>query len=132
MTSKRSDALTPEEQLDLGEPRTALSRYDHPKLQLFVIDMMDSPFFDRLDHYRGRFDYEGPAIRVRNQSELQDVIRETNMELQRDEMGKNGYIVYPKQHEDNPDVKELLDFMKKGGTIEEFAQQRGLDLEDSG
>ena len=44
--------------------------------------------------YHGRWFYEGPAIVVEKE-ELQSAIRATKVNLQWDEMGKSGLVVYP-------------------------------------
>lgn len=48
-----------------------------------------------LEHYRGRFFYEGPAVFV-EADELQDVIRATKVRVQTDDYGKTGVVVYPR------------------------------------
>ncbi len=45
-------------------------------------------------HYRGRWFYEGPAVSVES-DEFQKMVRATTVELQKDELGKTGIIVYP-------------------------------------
>lgn len=50
-----------------------------------------------VEEYHGRFYWQGPAVRVDGYEELQDVIRETTISLQWDNMGL-GYIVYPRSH----------------------------------
>lgn len=44
--------------------------------------------------YRGRSFYVGPALDIKG-SELQDVIRMSDIRLQCDSMGKTGLVVYP-------------------------------------
>ena len=44
-----------------------------------------------VEHYRGRFFWQGPAVRV---DDLQDGIRATTVPVQWDNMGL-GWIVYP-------------------------------------
>jgi hypothetical protein len=46
------------------------------------------------EEYHGRNFYEGPAVVVRR-SQLQDVIRATSVDVQWDQMGKDGLVVYP-------------------------------------
>ena len=59
----------------------------------FTEDMEEA---DRdVEYYNGRNFYHGPAIRC-DESELQDVIRETEVKVQWDTMGKSGLIIYPK------------------------------------
>ena len=50
--------------------------------------------WDLREEYRGRNFYAGPAVVVRR-SQLQDVIRATSVDVQWDQMGKDGVIVYP-------------------------------------
>jgi len=45
--------------------------------------------------YLGKFYYEGWATVVGNFNGIQGVIRDTSVMLQWDELGKNGFIVYP-------------------------------------
>ena len=47
-----------------------------------------------VEHYRGRFFYEGPAVRCESEAEYQDVMRATTVRVQRDQLGR-GWIVYP-------------------------------------
>jgi hypothetical protein len=47
------------------------------------------------EFYRGRFYYRGWATRADDFNDLQDVIRATKVGLQWDQLGKEGYIVYP-------------------------------------
>lgn len=70
-----------------GEP---LPRYTNPDCVQFVADM-EAAGLD-VEHYHGRFFWEGPAVRV---DDLQDAMRETKVRVQYDNMGR-GWIVYPK------------------------------------
>lgn len=45
--------------------------------------------------YLGRFYYEGWATAVDNFNGIQAIIRATSVMLQWDQLGKDGYIVYP-------------------------------------
>jgi len=47
-----------------------------------------------LEIYFGRSYYFGPAVRCEVE-EFQDIVRETTMRLQQDQMGRSGIIVYP-------------------------------------
>lgn len=49
----------------------------------------------RVEFYRGRFFYKGWATRTEDLNELQEVIRDTVVPLQWDQLGKNGNIIYP-------------------------------------
>ncbi len=67
---------------------TRQERYDK-----FTQDMND---YNRdVEEYNGRNLYHGPAVRIKA-DELQDILRETEIPLQWDELGYNGLIVYPK------------------------------------
>lgn len=48
-----------------------------------------------VEQYQGRNFYNGPAVRI-DSSELQDVIRATDVKVQWDTLGKDGLIVYPR------------------------------------
>ena len=59
-------------------------------------DDIDGSFIGEfMPEYHGRSFYNGPAVRI-DQSELQDIIRLTTVQLQWDQLGKSGLIVYPK------------------------------------
>jgi hypothetical protein len=47
-----------------------------------------------VEDYEGRNSYKGPAVIVPRDN-LQDIIRETDLELQWDQMGKNDLVIYP-------------------------------------
>ena len=64
--------------------------YTVPDAVQFVKDMQNAGL--EVEHYRGRFYWEGPAVRV---DDLQDAMSETKVRLQWDSMGR-GYIVYPR------------------------------------
>lgn len=49
-----------------------------------------------VEDYRGRNFYEGPAVRIDDASELQDVIRATDVQLQWDQLGRDSLIIYPR------------------------------------
>ena len=55
----------------------------------FVRDMEDAGL--EVEHYRGRFLWEGPAVRV---DDIQDALSNTKVKCQWDSMGL-GFIVYP-------------------------------------
>ena len=55
----------------------------------FCRDMEDAGL--EVEHYHGRFYWEGPAVRV---DDLQEALSETKVPCQWDDMGL-GYIVYP-------------------------------------
>lgn len=46
--------------------------------------------------YGGRFFYEGWATVAENFNDVQVIIQATSVRLQWDQLGKHGYIVYPK------------------------------------
>lgn len=55
----------------------------------FVKDMEEAGL--EVEHYHGRFFWEGPAVRV---DSIQDALSETKVKCQWDSMGR-GFIVYP-------------------------------------
>ena len=65
--------------------------YDNHDCNRFVCDMKTADL--EVEHYHGRFFWEGPAVRVDN---IQDAVSHTKIQCQWDNMGL-GYIVYPKQ-----------------------------------
>jgi len=56
----------------------------------FVSDMEEAGF--EVEHYRGRWNYNGPAVRCESVS---DVMSKTSVECQSDNMGLD-FIVYPR------------------------------------
>lgn len=66
-------------------------KYDNEDCSHFVCDMEEVGL--EVEHYHGRFFWEGPAVRVDN---IQDALSHTKVPCQYDNMGL-GYIVYPKQ-----------------------------------
>jgi hypothetical protein len=70
-----------------GEP---VRTYTNPDCVKFVFDMEKAGL--TVEHYHGRFFWEGPAVRV---DDLQDAMSETRVRVQYDNMGM-GWIVYPK------------------------------------
>ena len=61
--------------------------------QQFTEDMEDAGY--RVRDYQGRNYYHGPAIRLEEARDFQDVVRATKLHLTTDQMGKHGMIVYP-------------------------------------
>ena len=68
--------------------------YATARYEKFCLEIEENTFFE-VEHYQGRWFYEGPAVRI-EADELQDVIRATSIKLQWDELGKTGLIVYPR------------------------------------
>lgn len=66
-------------------------KYDNKTCNKFVEDMKKAGL--EIEHYHGRFFWEGPAVRV---DDIQDAMSNTKVELQWDHMGLS-FIVYPKQ-----------------------------------
>lgn len=66
-----------------------LREYSDRDCVQFVEDMENAGF--EVEHYRGRFFWEGPAVRV---GDTTDATRVTQVRTQFDQMGL-GYIVYP-------------------------------------
>ena len=59
-------------------------------------DDVDGSFIGEfMPEYHGKSFYIGPAVKI-DASELQDVIRLTTVNLQWDQLGKSGLIVYPR------------------------------------
>lgn len=63
--------------------------HDH---DTFKYDLEDAGF--DVEHYRGRFMWEGPAVRCEDASDFQRAIRATAVRVQWDSLGR-GWIVYP-------------------------------------
>lgn len=59
----------------------------------FVEDMHEEGI--KTEHYAGRFYFNGPAVRIGQYEDEDDVIRATKVKTQRDSMGL-GCIVYPR------------------------------------
>lgn len=78
-----------------GQP---LRTYTDPDCVRFDEDMVGAGL--TVEHYFGRFMYEGPSVTVDN---LQDALSETKVRCQWDSMGM-GYVVYPVAR-DNGGVK---------------------------
>ena len=66
-------------------------RYDNDTCNKFAEECKAAGF--EVEHYRGRFYWEGPAVRCEN-VDYQTVCRATSMPLQSDSMGL-GIIMYP-------------------------------------
>ncbi len=49
----------------------------------------------RVEYYCGRFSYKGWATRSEDLYDMQEVIRDTDLLLQWDDMGVSGKIIYP-------------------------------------
>lgn len=62
------------------------------RYQQFVGDMGEAGY--EVEDYRGRSFYEGPSVRVES-DELQDVIRAARINVQWDQLGKSGLVIYP-------------------------------------
>ncbi len=62
------------------------------KHEQFTQDMEDAGF--ETEHYRGRFYWEGPAVRVDCRAAFQEIMQATDVPLQWDDLGL-GWIVYP-------------------------------------
>lgn len=68
--------------------------YDNNTCNQFVRDMENAGF--TVEHYRGRFFWEGPAVRTTDDYDEDDIVRATEVPLQRDDMGR-GAIRYPRR-----------------------------------
>lgn len=71
------------------------AKVDESKTQRqFRIDMSRA---DRdIRFYEGRYRYEGWAAKAEDFDDIQAIVRATKVTLQWDQLGKSGYIVYPK------------------------------------
>jgi arabinogalactan endo-1,4-beta-galactosidase len=69
-----------------------MKKYTKRETVQFVDDMFEQGY--EVQHYHGRFYWEGPAVSVRDTYELADVVASTAVKVQWDNMGL-GYIVYP-------------------------------------
>jgi len=71
-----------------------LSDYSQEKYRQFVMECYNAGYCeeDSIQHYRGRYFYEGPAVIT---PDVQDVVRATKVKVQWDNMGRD-YVVYPK------------------------------------
>lgn len=76
------------EKLCHGELKKYADRYNR-----FVADMQEEGF--KVEHYAGRCYYNGPAVRVDQYEDPDDVVRATKVKIQRDSMGL-GKILYPR------------------------------------
>ena len=63
-----------------------------PEHERFANDMEEAGL--EVQHYRGRFFWEGPAVVV---DDLQDALGATEVRCQFDNLGK-GWVVYPKEY----------------------------------
>lgn len=59
----------------------------------FVEDMLEEGL--KVEHYSGRFYFNGPAVRIGQYDDEDEVIRATKVKVQRDSMGL-GMILYPR------------------------------------
>jgi|SRR5579863_7138086 len=86
------------DQLEAGPEDLSVDghEYKNKRHQQFVRDMKkaieDGDLDEELQHYRGRFYYEGPAVSCKDP---QEVLSRTKVPCQWDSMGR-GVIVYPK------------------------------------
>jgi hypothetical protein len=67
-------------------------RYNDESCNKFVAECEAAGF--EVEHYKGRFWWEGPAVRVKGDKEYLKVVRATTVNIQNDDMGK-GMIIYP-------------------------------------
>lgn len=66
------------------------------------VEIMYSIFQDTLTEagykvqdYRGRFLYHGPAVFVKDFNEFQEILKHTPCKIQYEELGKTGFVIYP-------------------------------------
>jgi hypothetical protein len=60
----------------------------------FTADMEESNY--SVEDYRGRNYYHGPAVRIDDGDELQDVIRATDVRVRWEALGRDGLIIFPR------------------------------------
>jgi hypothetical protein len=75
-----------------------MKEYTNQDCVQFCNDMMDAGF--ELEHYRGRWYWQGPAVRC---DDISDVMSITKVKCQWDSMGR-GVIVYPKQSDEGTET----------------------------
>jgi hypothetical protein len=82
---------------ELGEEAEGIAeRFEHSytgEQRCFIRDLLVTDFGEKLFHYEGRFYISGPAVRVDDFSQVQEVIRATSSHIKMDNMGL-GYVVY--------------------------------------
>lgn len=136
-----------------GEKPTQYTRWYAEKVQEFVNDGRPAPvaepkkeeaarrvpkwpderhrkFADDLERmgyevveYCGRWHYEGPAVTI-SASELQDVLRATDVRVVWDTLGKDGLVVYPDSRQRLEDEKGKYDFNR---TLEDIGVKWNVD-----
>lgn len=62
-----------------------------------------------VEEYRGRWGYHGPSVKV-DMSELQDVLRATDVRVVWDTLGKDGLVIYPDTRQRLEAEKSKYDF----------------------
>lgn len=69
-----------------------------PNQVRFIRDMIANGYEDRLRYYNGRNYYKGAAVTTSYDDGISedDIVRDTSVSLQRDNMGKYDMILYPR------------------------------------
>jgi hypothetical protein len=67
--------------------------FDHPDYSKFFVDMVKAGYIPEIEEQR--FYWAGPSVICNNKTELQDIIRKTEVNLVWDNSGKEGCVVYP-------------------------------------
>lgn len=87
-----------EEELDdneeILEPEVEGLTYNNRTYQQFVHECEQAGLEVR--DYHGRNFYEGPAVSVDDFDGMVEVMRATTVRIQYDQLGRSGYIIYPK------------------------------------
>lgn len=100
----------------------------------FIRDMIANGHEDRLRYYHGRYGYEGAAVTTNYKEGISedDIVRDTSVSLQRDNMGKYDTILYPVSKMEQ--FKSLTQFTcpSCGSDDIYFNIENGLDMIEGG
>lgn len=97
--------------------------YDNDVCNQFVRDMENAGF--TVEHYRGRMFWEGPAVRTTRDYDEDDIVRATEVRLQRDDMGL-GAIRYPHQRGKLVKTREVFGETEIDDRTEADLKEEGL------
>jgi hypothetical protein len=75
------------------EFRVDSAHYNDGECKTFIEESYDYGI-ESVEHYNGRYSWEGPAVRIRDSWEAADFIAAISVPVQQDQMGL-GVIVYP-------------------------------------
>jgi len=68
--------------------------YTKPRHVKFTMEAEAAGF--KVRHYEGRYYYVGPAVDRQDYDDFARLIRATTVPVQDDQMGKHGFVVYPR------------------------------------